>query len=209
MNFFNWQRNIDLALIEMNNKYKGSVEADKVKQSKENVGQILSNNSNLESGGDTFNLTSGAPSYNQGVFNAADSMIKGIDSDGDGIISREEFINDGLKNQTEFYKQLGMEKLSDEEREAITKGFGNAFDTLNVNKDKDKNKVDGIDRKEMAAYIAKLDDADGMDGKINYSTKSNFDGILANGRENNKNVMLNWYNAIFQKGKDDGVPKAE
>ena len=102
INFFNWQRNLDLALLEYNNRFKGAVDAAQVEASKNNVSQKLSGNSNLENNGDTFNLTSGGNSYNQGVFNAADSMIKGIDANGDGIISREEFINDGIKNKIEF-----------------------------------------------------------------------------------------------------------
>lgn len=208
INFFNWQRNLDLALLEMNNRYKGAVDAAKVDAAKNNVSQKLSGNSNLENNGDIFNLTSGGTSYNQGVFNAADSMLKGIDTDGDGVISREEFINDGIKNQTEFNKQLGMDSLSNEEREAVIKGFGNVFDSLNVVK-AEKDKVEGLDRREMAAYLAKVDDANGMDGKISYSTKSKFDEILANGKESNKNVMADWYNAIFKKGQEDGVPKAE
>lgn len=153
-------------------------------------------------------MTASAPSYNQGVFDAADSMIKGMDADGDGIISRQEFINDGLKNHTELYRELGMENLADKERADMTKCYGNVFDALNVVKAKNDN-VEGLDRKEMAAYLAKVDDADEMDGKINYFTKSSIDRALASGYQNNKNIMAQWYDAIFKKGQDDGVPKAE
>ena len=180
MSFYDWQRNVDLALLEANRRYQGMVDAKTVDSAKNNVSEKLANKSNLSNGGDTFNLMSGGTSYNQGVFNAADSCIKGMDTDGDGVISRQEFINDGMKNQAEFYKKLGMGNMSSEEREAVIKGFGNVYDAINVNKAK-KGEVDGIDRKEMAAYIEKVDDVDGAAGKIGYSAFSSYNDKLATG----------------------------
>ena len=114
------------------------------------------NSSDWETLNNNTNRTSAEEStwknlYKSGLTSLGQVFSQAIDSNGDGKIKRDEFI--------QYFKNIMKNEYQNSE---IQQKAEAAWDNLNFNKDGD----DSINADEMMGFLATLDEADALDGKI-------------------------------------------
>ncbi len=119
------------------------------------------------------NIKNGLEQFGKEYTDVYDDKKNG--GDGNGFISEDEFIR---KERADYKKMFPDEALDEKTEAEMTDGFKQAF------KATDTDGKDGIDQKEMTAYVALMDAQDSKDGtlegKISYSKFANVSEQLGN-----------------------------
>ncbi len=137
--------------------------------------------------------------YTKDLKGIAESYIKHLDTNNDGYINKDEFVEHELKNIKEEYKAEGKD-MSSEDEAKLKKSLEAAYAQM------DLNKSDKIDWKEMTSTIATFDSAGkilgskGGDGKISASDYKTAQNNLTDGKFGIANKAN--YKQLFSSDKE-------
>ena len=167
-----------------------TVQVAKDEQNAESVFQIKDENTHTEA------------EYNDDLMHFAKEYIERYDSDGNGQISMDEFVE---KEVEQTMANIDKDELDEEALEAAKAQLKTVFDRLNVDKNTSK---DGLDEKEIMNYFFSMDSmndeftADGSISKEEYIDMT----LLLGGTQTSGSIeeyLKRNYNAYFKDYKTE------